>query len=138
MGNVGGWESGLENVEDLVWMEGDAEALSLEDNSMDGYTIAFGIRNVTHIDRALKEAHRVLRRGGRFLCLELSHVSIPGFQQVYDAYSFAVIPAMGELVSGDRASYQYLVESIRKFPPQVSRLRLPSNSQEEMHSWSLL
>lgn len=109
---------GLENVEDLVWMEGDAEALSLEDNSMDGYTIAFGIRNVTHIDRALKEAHRVLRRGGRFLCLELSHVSIPGFQQVYDAYSFAVIPAMGELVSGDRASYQYLVESIRKFPSQ--------------------
>jgi len=111
-------ERGLGNASSLVWMEGDAEALSLKDNSMDGYTIAFGIRNVTHIDRALKEAHRVLRRGGRFLCLELSHVSTPGFKEIYDAYSFSIIPAMGQMVSGDRASYQYLVESIRKFPTQ--------------------
>ncbi|KAG0590691.1 hypothetical protein M758_1G085600 [Ceratodon purpureus] len=111
-------ERGLGNAACLVWMEGDAEALTLKDESVDGYTIAFGIRNVTHIDRALKEAYRVLRRGGRFLCLELSHVSTPGFKEMYDAYSFNVIPRMGEVVSGDRASYQYLVESVRKFPNQ--------------------
>lgn len=109
---------GLANAACLVWMEGDAEALTLKDESVDSYTIAFGIRNVTHIDRALKEAYRVLRRGGRFLCLELSHVSTPGFKEMYDAYSFNVIPRMGEIVSGDRASYQYLVESVRKFPNQ--------------------
>lgn len=99
-------------------MEGDAEALSFEDNSMDGYTIAFGIRNVTHIEKALSEAYRVLKRGGRFLCLELSHVDIPIYKDLYDFYSFSVIPAVGELVTGDRESYQYLVESVRRFPPQ--------------------
>ncbi|KAJ4709281.1 2-methoxy-6-polyprenyl-1,4-benzoquinol methylase, mitochondrial [Melia azedarach] len=102
----------------LVWVEGDAEALCFEDRTMDGYTIAFGIRNVTHIEKALAEAYRVLKRGGRFLCLELSHVEIPVFKELYDYYSFSVIPAMGELVAGDRSSYQYLVESIRRFPPQ--------------------
>ncbi|XP_057476680.1 2-methoxy-6-polyprenyl-1,4-benzoquinol methylase, mitochondrial isoform X3 [Actinidia eriantha] len=111
-------ERGLENHQSLVWVEGDAEALSFEDDSMDGYTIAFGIRNVTHIEKVLAEAHRVLKRGGRFLCLELSHVEVPVFKQLYDYYSFSVIPAIGELVAGDRESYQYLVESIRRFPSQ--------------------
>lgn len=111
-------ERGLGEDNSLTWVEGDAEALSFDDNSMDGYTIAFGIRNVTHIEKVLAEAYRVLKRGGRFLCLELSHVEAPVFKDLYDLYSFSVIPAVGELVAGDGASYQYLVESIRRFPPQ--------------------
>lgn len=111
-------ERGFGDTNSLVWVEGDAEALTFENNSMDGYTIAFGIRNVTHIEKALAEAYRVLKKGGRFLCLELSHVDIPVFKNIYDYYSFSVIPAVGELVAGDRESYQYLVESIRRFPPQ--------------------
>ncbi|GFP90459.1 2-methoxy-6-polyprenyl-1 4-benzoquinol methylase mitochondrial [Phtheirospermum japonicum] len=111
-------ERGFGNDKSLVWVEGDAEALKFEDNSMDGYTIAFGIRNVTHIEKALAEAHRILKQGGRFLCLELSHVELPIFKDLYDYYSFSVIPALGELVAGDRESYQYLVESIRRFPSQ--------------------
>ncbi|KAG9155420.1 hypothetical protein Leryth_009854 [Lithospermum erythrorhizon] len=111
-------ERGHAEDKSLVWVEGDAEALSFEDNSMDAYTIAFGIRNVTHIEKALAEAYRVLRRGGRFLCLELSRVDIPIFKDLYDYYSFSVIPAVGELVAGDRESYQYLVESARRFPSQ--------------------
>ncbi|CAK4715442.1 hypothetical protein AeMF1_001117 [Aphanomyces euteiches] len=102
----------------FVWIEGDAEQLQFESNSFDVYTIAFGIRNVTHIDKALVEAHRVLRKGGRFMCLEFSQVQNPLFRAVYDTYSFNMIPAMGELLAKDRASYQYLVESIRQFPPQ--------------------
>lgn len=112
-------ERGLGEDKSLIWVEGDAEALSFEDNTMDGYTIAFGIRNVTHIEKVLAEAYRVLKHGGRFLCLELSHVEVPVFKELYDYYSFAIIPAVGELVAGDRDSYQYLVESIRRFPPQV-------------------
>jgi len=101
------------------WRVGDAEALDwVPDNSVDLYTIAFGIRNCTHVDRVLREAHRVLRPGGRFMCLEFSHVTLPGLREAYEAYSFAVIPAMGAAVAGDRASYQYLVESIRNFPTQ--------------------
>ncbi|KAL6840884.1 hypothetical protein ACP4OV_029410 [Aristida adscensionis] len=111
-------ERGYNEEHILSWIQGDAEALSFEDGSMDGYTIAFGIRNVTHIEKALSEAYRVLKRGGRFLCLELSHVDVPLFKEIYDMYSFSVIPAMGELVAGDRQSYQYLVESIRRFPNQ--------------------
>lgn len=111
-------ERGLGESQSLIWVEGDAEALSFGNDSMDGYTIAFGIRNVTHIEKALSEAYRVLKRGGRFLCLELSHVDTPVFKELYDYYSFSVIPALGELVAGDRKSYQYLVESIRRFPPQ--------------------
>ncbi|XP_009345230.2 2-methoxy-6-polyprenyl-1,4-benzoquinol methylase, mitochondrial [Pyrus x bretschneideri] len=111
-------ERGIGEDKSLLWVEGDAEALSFGDNTMDGYTIAFGIRNVTHIEKVLSEAYRVLKRGGRFLCLELSHVDIPVFKEFYDFYSFSVIPALGELVAGDRKSYQYLVESIRRFPPQ--------------------
>ncbi|TQE03624.1 hypothetical protein C1H46_010755 [Malus baccata] len=111
-------ERGIGEDKSLLWVEGDAEALSFGDNTMDGYTIAFGIRNVTHIEKVLSEAYRVLKRGGRFLCLELSHVDIPVFKEFYDFYSFSVIPALGELVAEDRKSYQYLVESIRRFPPQ--------------------
>ncbi|XP_038978470.1 2-methoxy-6-polyprenyl-1,4-benzoquinol methylase, mitochondrial isoform X2 [Phoenix dactylifera] len=117
-------ERGLGENHCLHWIEGDAEALSFDDGSMDGYTIAFGIRNVTRIEKALAEAYRVLKRGGRFLCLELSHVELPIFKQLYDYYSFSVIPAMGELVAGDRESYKYLVESIRRFPNQEAFARM--------------
>ena len=104
----------------LKWCEGDAERLErFEDNSFDSYTIAFGIRNVTDIPRALREAHRVLRPGGRFLCLEFSRVQNDVLRQLYEAYSFHVIPQIGEIVANDRDSYQYLVESIQKFPTQV-------------------
>ncbi|KAG6390118.1 hypothetical protein SASPL_151600 [Salvia splendens] len=111
-------DRGLGDNKSLVWVEGDAEKLTFGDATMDGYTIAFGIRNVTHIEKALAEAYRVLKPGGRFLCLELSHVELPIFKDLYDYYSFAVIPKVGELVAGDRESYQYLVESIRRFPKQ--------------------
>lgn len=111
-------QRGLGEQGSLIWVEGDAEKLNFEDGSMDGYTIAFGIRNVTHIEKVLAEAYRVLKKGGRFLCLELSHVEAPVFKQLYDYYSFSVIPVLGELVAGDRDSYQYLVESVRRFPPQ--------------------
>lgn len=111
-------EKGLGKAKSLVWVEGDAESLRYEDDSFDSYTIAFGIRNVTHIDKVLREAYRVLRRGGHFLCLELSHVQNPIFKQLYDFYSFSIIPSIGELVANDKNSYQYLVESIRKFPRQ--------------------
>jgi len=102
----------------ITLSEGNAEALPFPDASFDAYTIAFGIRNVTHIDRALAEAFRVLRVGGRFLCLEFSHVDVPILDKLYDFHSFAVIPRLGALAAGDEPAYRYLVESIRKFPPQ--------------------
>ena len=95
-----------------------AETLPFPDKSFDAYTIAFGIRNVTRIDRALAEAYRVLKPGGRFLCLEFSEVDVPILDRLYDFHSFEIIPRLGELAAGDRASYQYLVESIRRFPKQ--------------------
>lgn len=98
------------------FLTGTAEALPLADNSADMVTIAFGIRNVTHRDKALAEMHRVLRPGGRFVCLEFSHLPSRVLQKLYDAYSFNVIPPLGAAVTGDRDSYQYLVESIRQFP----------------------
>ena len=100
----------------LEWAEQNAEALSFADGGFDGYTIAFGIRNVTHIDKALAEAHRVLKRGGRFFCLEFSTTEWPGFGKLYDAYSHHVVPRIGELVARDAESYRYLIESIRRFP----------------------
>ncbi|KAK6235531.1 hypothetical protein SCA6_010868 [Theobroma cacao] len=102
----------------LLWLEEDAEALHFGDISMDSYTIACGIRNVTHMEKALAEAYRVLNLGGRFLCLELTRMEIPVIKELYDFYSFTVVPAVGKLVTGDRDSYQYLVESIGSFPPQ--------------------
>ncbi len=102
----------------IEWVCGDAEALPIPDRSVDAYTIAFCLRNVTHIDQALAEARRVLKPGGRFLCLEFSHVILPLFRQAYDQYSFRVLPWLGQMVAGNRDAYQYLVESIRRFPPQ--------------------
>lgn len=97
---------------------GNAEALPFPDAHFDAYTIAFGIRNVPRLDTALAEAYRVLKPGGRFLCLEFSRVDVPGFDRLYDAYSFNVIPRLGQMVAGDGESYRYLVESIRRFPDQ--------------------
>jgi demethylmenaquinone methyltransferase/2-methoxy-6-polyprenyl-1,4-benzoquinol methylase len=102
----------------IEWVEGNAEHLPFADNSVDTYTIAFGLRNVTDIDAALRDAHRVLKPGGRFFCLEFSRVVLPGLREAYDQFSFKVIPRIGQLVAKDRESYQYLVESIRRFPPQ--------------------
>jgi demethylmenaquinone methyltransferase/2-methoxy-6-polyprenyl-1,4-benzoquinol methylase len=102
------------------FVEANAEELPFADNSFDAYTIAFGIRNVPRIQKALGEAHRVLKRGGRILVLEFSQVDVPGFDALYRAFSDRVIPPMGKLVTGDAQPYQYLVESIRKFPnPQA-------------------
>ena len=103
----------------IEWLVGDAEALPMADNSVDAYTIAFGLRNVTHIGQALAEARRVLRPGGRFLCLEFSHVSLPLLGAVYDRYSFSVLPWLGQYVARDREAYVYLAESIRRFPGQA-------------------
>jgi demethylmenaquinone methyltransferase/2-methoxy-6-polyprenyl-1,4-benzoquinol methylase len=100
----------------VTFVEGNAETLAFPDRSFDAYTIAFGIRNVPRIDLALSEAHRVLRHGGRFLCLEFSTVQVPGLDKLYDMFSFNVIPQLGRAVTGDAESYRYLVESIRKFP----------------------
>ena len=102
----------------LDWICGDAEALPFADHSFDAATIAFGIRNVTRMDRALAEAHRVLKPGGRFLCLEFGGTVMPGLGRLYDLYSFSVLPRLGRIVTGDGEAYRYLVESIRRFPDQ--------------------
>ncbi|MBS0550760.1 MAG: bifunctional demethylmenaquinone methyltransferase/2-methoxy-6-polyprenyl-1,4-benzoquinol methylase UbiE [Proteobacteria bacterium] len=102
----------------LSWTTGDAEALPFPDRSFDGYTIAFGLRNVTDIDKALREARRVLKPGGRFFCLEFSKVTSPSVARAYDAYSERALPFFGRLVARDAESYRYLHESIRRFPPQ--------------------
>ncbi len=104
-------------LDGLVWSEQNAEELSFSDRGFDAYTIAFGIRNVTHIDRALEEAHRVLKFGGRFFCLEFSTTTWPGFSDVYDLYSHRLVPKLGKLLANDEDSYRYLIESIRRFPP---------------------
>jgi demethylmenaquinone methyltransferase / 2-methoxy-6-polyprenyl-1,4-benzoquinol methylase len=108
----------------IDWLCADAEALPLPDRSVDAYTIAFGIRNVTRIDRALAEARRVLVPGGRFLCLEFATVPSPALRRAYDLYSFNVLPWLGERVAGDQAAYRYLVESIRRFPDQATFARM--------------
>ncbi|MGD0142621.1 MAG: bifunctional demethylmenaquinone methyltransferase/2-methoxy-6-polyprenyl-1,4-benzoquinol methylase UbiE [Rhizomicrobium sp.] len=104
----------------IRWTCGDAERLPVPDSCMDAYTIAFGIRNVTHVDAALREARRVLKPGGRFLCLEFSRVEAPGLDALYERYSFSVLPRLGEMVAKDGEAYRYLAESIRKFPPQAA------------------
>jgi demethylmenaquinone methyltransferase/2-methoxy-6-polyprenyl-1,4-benzoquinol methylase len=102
----------------LAWVTGDAEALPFPDRSFDAYTIAFGLRNVTRMEQALREARRVLRPGGRFLCLEFSRVSLPALAAIYERYSATMLPTIGGLVAGDRESYRYLHESIQRHPPQ--------------------
>lgn len=109
-------DAGLSHRIKLV--EGNAETLPFEDKSFDVYTVAFGIRNVTHIDAALREAYRVLKVGGRFMCLEFSEVQMPILDRLYDFHSFEVIPRIGKLTAGDADPYQYLIESIRQFPNQ--------------------
>ncbi|MGI8943819.1 MAG: class I SAM-dependent methyltransferase, partial [Qipengyuania sp.] len=105
-------------VTGLAWSCQNAEELTYPRGTFDAYTIAFGIRNVTHIDRALAEAHRVLKYDGRFFCLAFSDVEWPGFQQAYDIYSHRLVPRIGKAIAGDEDSYRYLVESIRRFPPK--------------------
>jgi demethylmenaquinone methyltransferase/2-methoxy-6-polyprenyl-1,4-benzoquinol methylase len=114
---VGKRRAARRGIKGLHWAQENAEALSFSDSGFDAYSIAFGIRNVTHIDQALAEAHRVLRIGGRFCCLEFSSTNWPGFAQLYDVYSMKVVPRIGKAVARDEASYRYLVESIRRFPP---------------------
>ena len=103
-------------IDGLVWSRQNAEMLTYPDRMFDAYTIAFGIRNVTHIDKALAEAHRVLKYGGRFYCLEFSTNEWPGFKEAYDFYSHKIVPQLGKAIAGDAESYRYLIESIRRFP----------------------
>ncbi|MEQ1497569.1 MAG: class I SAM-dependent methyltransferase [Novosphingobium sp.] len=113
-----GIERALEKgLDALVWSRQNAEELTFPDRFFDAYTIAFGIRNVTHIDAALAEAYRVLKHGGRFFCLEFSTTEWPGFKEAYDLYSHKLVPRIGEAIAGDGESYRYLIESIRRFPP---------------------
>ena len=122
--SVGMERAEARGLEGLSWKQENAESLSFADQSFDAYTIAFGIRNVTDIPAALREAHRVLRHGGRFFCLEFSTSDWPGFADIYEAYSKRVIPQIGRVVADDEASYRYLVESIRRFPkvPEFRRM----------------
>lgn len=113
---VGMERAARRGIDGLVWTEANAESLAFADRSFDAYTIAFGIRNVTDISAALREAHRVLRRGGRFFCLEFSTTLWPGFAEVYDAYSHRLVPRLGQMLAQDADSYRYLIESIRRFP----------------------
>ncbi len=113
---VGIARAAAKGIEGLLWSEENAEALTFADRRFDAYAIAFGIRNVTDVPAALREAHRVLRRGGRFFCLEFSTTQWPGFRELYDAYSHHVVPRIGKAVAQDEDSYRYLVESIRRFP----------------------
>ena len=113
---VGRQRAEAKHLSGLTWKVQNAEKLSFADGSFDAYTIVFGIRNVTDIPAALREAHRVLKRGGRFFCMEFSSSDWPGFSNLYDAYASKVIPKVGKIVTDDEESYRYLVESIRRFP----------------------
>ncbi len=117
--DVGRERAAKRGIEGLSWSEQNAETLSFADASFDAYTIAFGIRNVTDIPAALRSAHRVLKYGGRFFCLEFSTTEWPGFGEIYDAYSHRVVPQIGKSVAKDEEAYRYLVESIRRFPPMA-------------------
>ena len=126
-------KSGLAERTDVV--EANAEALPFDDNSFDAYTIAFGIRNVPHIDVALSEAFRVLKTGGRFLCLEFSEVDFPPLEKIYEAWSFNALPRIGQMVTGDAEPYKYLVESIRRFPNQRNFADMISTAGFERVTW---
>jgi demethylmenaquinone methyltransferase / 2-methoxy-6-polyprenyl-1,4-benzoquinol methylase len=127
------------HLDDQVsFVEGNAEALAFPNGTFDAYTIAFGIRNVPQIDLALSEAFRVLRPGSRFMCLEFSTVDVPGLDRIYDLFSFKVIPPLGRVVTGDAESYQYLVESIRKFPRPNAFAEMISAAGFSRVSWQSL
>jgi len=119
----------------VAFVCGDGERLPLPGSTFDAYTISFGIRNVTHVERALAEAHRVLKPGGRFLCLEFSKVDNPVLKEVYDLWSFHAIPAIGQVVTDERAAYEYLVESIRRFPPQKSFAKMIADAGFAQVKW---
>ena len=121
---VGMERAAKRRIDGLVWTEANAETLVFADRHFDAYTIAFGIRNVTDIPAALREAHRVLKRGGRFFVLEFSTTLWPGFGEVYDAYSHKLVPQLGKLLANDEASYRYLIESIRRFPDMPTFRRM--------------
>jgi demethylmenaquinone methyltransferase/2-methoxy-6-polyprenyl-1,4-benzoquinol methylase len=121
---VGRERAARRGVQGLAWSQQNAETLTFPDATFQAYTIAFGIRNVTDVARALGEARRVLVRGGRFFCLEFSTTQWPGFAEAYDLYSHQVVPRLGKLIAGDEASYRYLVESIRRFPDMPSFARM--------------
>ncbi|MBC6416489.1 MAG: bifunctional demethylmenaquinone methyltransferase/2-methoxy-6-polyprenyl-1,4-benzoquinol methylase UbiE [Rhodospirillales bacterium] len=122
----------------VSWVGGDAQALPLPDRSLDAYTVAFGLRNVTAPERALAEAHRVLKPGGRFLCLEFSQVVLPLLNRLYDVYSFRVLPVLGRVVARDREGYRYLVESIRRFPPQAELAGMMQHAGFRRVAWQNL
>ena len=124
---VGKQRAGAQGL-DLKWQVENAEKLSFANDSFDAYTIVFGIRNVTDIPAALKEAHRVLKRGGRFFCMEFSRSDWPGFSEIYDRWADNVIPKLGKAVADDEASYRYLVESIRRFPRPDAFRRMVSDA----------
>jgi demethylmenaquinone methyltransferase/2-methoxy-6-polyprenyl-1,4-benzoquinol methylase len=137
--SVGRARAAARQLEDRVsFVEGNAESLGFQDRSFDAYTIAFGIRNVPRIDLALREALRVLRPGGRFLCLEFSAVDVPGLDRLYDFFSFKVIPPLGRVVTGDAESYRYLVESIRKFPKPNAFAEMIRSAGFSRVSWQSL
>jgi demethylmenaquinone methyltransferase/2-methoxy-6-polyprenyl-1,4-benzoquinol methylase len=121
-----------ELLNDIEWRHGNAEELPFDDNSFDVYAISFGIRNVTHKQKALEEAWRVLKPGGRFFCMELCTSDKLLISKIYDLYSFKVIPRIGKMVAGDEAAYQYLVESIRCFPkpPRFKRMIMQAGFQQ--------
>jgi demethylmenaquinone methyltransferase/2-methoxy-6-polyprenyl-1,4-benzoquinol methylase len=136
---VGRQRAAARHLDDRVsFVEGNAEALAFPDRHFDGYTIAFGIRNVPRIDLSLREAYRVLRPGGRFLCLEFSSVDVPGLDRIYDLFSFKVIPPLGRAVTGDAESYRYLVESIRKFPKPNAFAEMIRNAGFSRVTWQSL
>jgi demethylmenaquinone methyltransferase/2-methoxy-6-polyprenyl-1,4-benzoquinol methylase len=119
----------------ITWTVGNAEELPIADSSVDCCTISFGLRNVTHKQKALEEARRVLKPGGRFFCLEFSRVETPVLRRLYDIYSFTVLPRLGAVVARDRDAYQYLVESIRRFPPQAELAAMMERAGFEQVTW---
>jgi demethylmenaquinone methyltransferase / 2-methoxy-6-polyprenyl-1,4-benzoquinol methylase len=119
----------------VTWLVGNAEELPIADSSIDCCTISFGLRNVTHKQQALEEARRVLKPGGRFFCLEFSRVEAPVLRQLYDIYSFNVLPRLGAVIARDRDAYQYLVESIRRFPPQAELAAMMNRAGFEQVTW---
>jgi demethylmenaquinone methyltransferase/2-methoxy-6-polyprenyl-1,4-benzoquinol methylase len=122
----------------IEWVCGNAENLPLPDHCVDLYIIAYGLRNVTHVDKALAEAFRVLKVGGKFVCLEFSRVTMPALEKVYDFYSFHLLPVLGDWVADDRAAYQYLVESIRQFPDQETLADLIRSAGFSSVNWQNL